>query len=696
MRSIAIPNPLSRTGSLLLAVALAGPVAGISAQEPDTTPERPDSVQYELEGITVTAARPVIRGGGASAVELRMDSLRQVAPSPTLSETLQRMPLVRVRQNSRGQIQPSLRGMEERQIAVIMDGVPITIGWDNRTDLSVVPMTGATQVNMVRGLSSVLAGPNALGGVLEVEVSQRRAPATPPRLVRFSVGADQTGALSGSGELNHLWRDGDGGSFWLRYGGGFRTSPGRARPEGIDAVAEDDDDVLMNTEWTYGNAFVSGRWEAEEDGPWLAFSGTGMTADREVLPELHLLGSDDPSPRFWRIPDHWRWLSSVSAGTGWRETPLGEGDLEIAVGLDLQHIEIRSFSSEDFSVLDGIELGDDRTVTVRLVGDHTLGAGVLRGSATFADTWHEEDLSDTPAREYQQRLWSLGLETEQPLDGDRSLSGPVRNPRITAGFSADGASTPETGGQPSQPTIWGWGARVSGEVTLGDEAAKLHGGASRKVRFPALRELYSGALGRFVPNPDLEPLTLKVAEVGATWYAVPGLEVQGIVFTQRLEGSIVRAVLPDGMFQRQNRGETRANGVELLANWRGGPLGVRGDLTLQDVELRGGEEGERPEYQPEIVANLFADIGLPRGFRLEGGLEYLGEQFGADPRTGAFESLDPTVFLEAGVIRRFEDVGRMPSFRASLHVENLTDEAIFDQLGLPRAGRTIRLQLSVD
>ncbi len=38
----------------------------------------------------------------------------------------------------------------------------------------------------------------------------------------------------------------------------------------------------------------------------------------------------------------------------------------------------------------------------------------------------------------------------------------------------------------------------------------------------------------------------------------------------------------------------------------------------------------------------------------------------------------------------------MPPFRASLHVENLTDEAIFDQLGLPRAGRTIRLQLSVD
>jgi len=666
----------------------------------DTLPADPDSVeaQYELEGITVTATRPVIRGGGASAVELHMDSLSQTAPSPTLSEVLRRMPLIRIRQNSRGQVQPSLRGMEERQIAVLLDGVPITIGWDNRTDLSVVPMTGATQINMVRGLSSVLAGPNAVGGLLEIEVSQQAPPEELSRIGSFRIAGEQTGAVSLSGELGHLWRPDPGeGSLWVRYGGGFRKSPGRARSSELDRGADSDrDGLLLNTESTFANGFVSARWQAAPDRPWISFSSTGMFSDRQILPELHLLGGENPTPRFWRIPEHWRSVTSISTGTGWRETPLGEGDLELAVGVDLQHIQINSFASEAFAARDGVELGDDRTITARLVGDHTLGSGVIRASGTFADTWHEEDLSDRGPREFQQRLWSVGTEIEQPLDPGDRLEGFFQEPRITVGFSGDGATMPQTGGQPSQPGLKGWGGRASAEVTLGRDVGKLHGGASRKIRFPALRELFSGALGKFEPNPNLDPITLKVLELGTTWYGIPGLEVQGILFTQRLEGSIIRAVLPDGKLQRQNRGETRAKGFELVTNWRTGPLGFRSDLTVQDVELRGGEEEERPEYQPEVVFNFFADLDLPRDFRLRSGIEYLSEQFGANARTGTFDRVDPTVYLEAGVSRRFEAVGHMPPFRASIFVENLTDEAIFDQLGLPRAGRTIRFELAVD
>ena len=40
------------------------------------------------------------------------------------------------------------------------------------------------------------------------------------------------------------------------------------------------------------------------------------------------------------------------------------------------------------------------------------------------------------------------------------------------------------------------------------------GGLSRRGRFPSLRELYSGALGRFEPNPDLRSETLLGAEAG--------------------------------------------------------------------------------------------------------------------------------------------------------------------------------------
>jgi iron complex outermembrane receptor protein len=389
-------------------------------------------------------------------------------------------------------------------------------------------------------------------------------------------------------------------------------------------------------------------------------------------------------------------VTAVAAGTGWTSTPWGEGDIEVALGLDFQHLEIDSFDSMAYGdSVDG-ETGEDRTLSFRLLGDHTLGAGTLRGALTIAETWHEEILATGPSAEYRQRLWSVGVETEQPV-GTASAGGILASPSVTVGFSLDGSSTPETGESTPQPAIRGWGGRLAGQVGIG-EAVAVHGGVSRKVRFPALRELYSGALGRFAPNPGLDPLTLWVAEAAGTARPTEGLEVQATVFEQRLVGAIVRAVLPDGRFQRQNRGETRATGVEVLATGRLGGFGVRADLTLQDVRLLDDEDGsgERPEYQPEVVAGL--DVEAPRflGVRAFAELEHLGTQFGANPETGAFERIEPTTYLEAGATRRFADPpGGLPPLSLSITVENLGDALILDQLGLPRPGRTFRFEAAL-
>ncbi len=689
-----------------LALSVLCPLAPASAQQAgaDTvaadTLDRPwpDSVRFQVDELSVEAARPTVTASGATSVRLEMDSVESV-PSPTLDEVLRDMPLVRVRRNSRGQVQPSLRGMEERQIAILADGVPLTIGWDNRSDLSVIPMTAVSRIDMVRGLSSVLAGPNALGGVIRIGLARGAMPDTLRHRVDLRTSVDQTGAWALSGQVDHL-ADTGGGRLWVKYGGGYRERDAHAAPGGLDTPGVVDDDRILNSDLTYANGFAALRYRAD-GGAWLALSTAGYRTEQGVVPELHLLGGSEPAPRFWRYPDRRQLFTSVSAGTGWRETPLGRGDLEASVGLDLRHQEIDSFASAAFRDSVEGETGDDRTVSLRLLGDHTLGPGTLSASFTWAETWHQQTLSSAPEdpEEFVQRLWSVGVETTQPLaPGD--VGGWISSPRITVGASYDASSTPETGEAPSRPGIDGWGLRASAEAVLFEGAARVHGGVSRKVRFPALRELFSGALGKFEPNPGLGPLTLKVGELGATVSPTDRLEVQGTVFQQRLEGSIVRAVLPDGRFQRQNRGETRATGFELAGSWRSGGFTVRGDLTLQDVELLddAGDPipGERAEYQPEVAANFHASAPLPAGFRLRGGLEYLGSQFGANPRTGSFVELEPTAWVTAGLERRIgEGFAGLPPLRASVVVENVADEVVFDQLGLPRPGRTVRLQLEL-
>jgi iron complex outermembrane receptor protein len=260
---------------------LLGPSVLQAQERKDTTKVVQDTLVYRLRGFIVEAARPSIVGGGASAVEVRLDSLVR-RPSPLLAEILRELPLVRVRQNSRGEMQPSLRGMEEREIAVLVDGVPITVGWDNRTDLSVVPLAGATHLTIVRGLSSVLAGPNALGGVLEVGMATDRLPIAEPPPFRIRTGVEHTGALSLSGEAARLWaNDEHDRGFLLRYGAGYRRSDGVALADGLPSVAKEDG-LLLNSDREYLNGFVSGRWESGPGKSWVG-SRTPLLAHSQPL-----------------------------------------------------------------------------------------------------------------------------------------------------------------------------------------------------------------------------------------------------------------------------------------------------------------------------------------------------------------------------------------------------------------------------
>src|SRR5690606_36488609 len=127
---------------------------------------------------------------------------------------------------------------------------------------------------------------------------------------------------------------------------------------------------------------------------------------RGVLPELH---SSDP--RLWRYPNVSRVVAGLSGGTGMRDgISGGTADLEAAVGVDIGNTDIDSYSTLAYDELDGQERGDDRTLSLRLLGDHTLGDHAdLSGAFTFAEITHDERIDTEPVVRYQQRLWSAAL-----------------------------------------------------------------------------------------------------------------------------------------------------------------------------------------------------------------------------------------------------------------------------------------------
>jgi iron complex outermembrane receptor protein len=293
---------------------------------------------------------------------------------------------------------------------------------------------------------------------------------------------------------------------------------------------------------------------------------------------------------------------------------------------------------------------------------------------------------------------------------------------VSGGVVYDAASTPETGGRPNQGTLSSWGWRAGATTAAFGDAIRVHTSVSQRARFPALRELYSGALDRFEPNPSLRPERLLGAELGATVLGgaatSAGVALQAVTFHHRLDDAVVRVTGADRRFRRVNRDEVRSTGVELLAGWappatRALPgswlagVAVTADVVAQRVRVydrtRAGADPEtaaarRPEHQPELRGSADLEMPLPLGVRARTGARYTGRQFCVHPDLGAQVELGAQTVGDAVLTRRWARAGRrglLRQLRAALALDNVTDATVYDQCGLPQPGRTLRLSFEL-
>jgi len=165
-----------------------------------------------------------------------------------------------------------------------------------------------------------------------------------------------------------------------------------------------------------------------------------------------------------------------------------------------------------------------------------------------------------------------------------------------------------------------------------------------------------------------------------------------------MEDAITRisVATPTGnRFQRVNQGRITARGVELVADATVGAFALGGSGALQRSR---GEDAlgaaAELEYEPTIYGGLWAEAPLPMRTRLGLDLRGTGRQRYIDIDSGAFSSLSQTMQIGLRLSRGFalDVTGPWERLDVTLAVENLADQPIFDQAGLPQPGRTIRVQ----
>lgn len=648
---------------------------------------RADSGQ-RLRTVTVSATRAAATVGGASAVVIRPTELR-TTPAPALEQALREAPFIHVRQNSRGEMELSVRGSDSRQAAVLIDGVPITLGWDHRTDPSLIPLTGAERLTVVRGLGSLLNGPNTLGGTIEV-VTEATAFRTPGRRVTLGAGVDEFGSVVGSLTGGRAF-DAGSGSFSMRGGLAYRQRDGLSLPNGTaDPTARDG--LRTNSDLEEIDGFASVRW-ANAMGRSIGLTVSAFNAEKGVPPEEHIGG-----PRLWRYPYHRRTLAALSASTGSFMTPLGFGSLTVGVGRNAGRLKVESYTDRSYTAIEGEELGDEEALTMRALFTHSLGSATLRAGWTGADIRYEETLPPAAPVDYRQRLNSTGAELEAPLGAQTSFTG---------GLVFDRSRNLETGGREADPQPFddvGW--RLGLTHDLG--AWSLQASVSERSRFPALRELYSGALNRFTPNPDLKPERLMSVEGGFTLSGSStgtrsSIQVTG--FRHQLDDAVVRITLSNPTrFMRVNRDRIESTGAEAVAGLTFGAdpdrtVSLSADALVQRITVfdeTAGDAERHAENNPEVRGRL--ELGVPLPWRLRGfaTTRHTGRQYCLNADTQSWMTLGAATATDLAVQHTSTVTsGPFRSMRTVLSFDNVGNVSVFDQCGLPQPGRTLRLMVTL-
>lgn len=646
------------------------------------------TVAFELEPQAYALNEIVVRGREARAT---VTSTVQRVPAAAIvrqdaadvSELARLIPATHVATNSRGQTILYFRNAGDRQVGQFFDGALLNVPWDNRVDISLVPSSVIGEVTAAKGVVPVQYGTNVIGGAVNFQSRTLDRPG------RKTEAAAQVGtAAHRQAAMTHLGRT----ERWDYTAALQYTERGnQPLPDEVHLpFSQPGKDRRVNTDRRLVSGFARGSYRFDA-GAQLAVTAMHVDAEQGVAPESHL----DPTQtgvRYWRYP---LWRKSVLIASGKASLGPRTAMRGAAWGSHFAQ-DIHQYQTVAYEDLAEVQEDRDLTGGVRLIGTQDLSVGTLVLAANGLTTRHRQTnvlfeagqaLPDSVSS-FRQHIYSVGGEYEVELTSRLTSS---------VGVSFDGSVMSDTGPFPERDpfTSVGLTAGFSYELT---DTYRLRASGGRKGRFPTMRELYGGALGKFVPNPNLQPVTAWIGEAGIERRG-PRLSGSVIAYLNRVTDAIDKRTFQsgpnEGKEQRINLNGSRVTGIEATARWQATEaLLLDGHLMWARPRGFSGDETHPLDEKPTWLGTGSLTYDAPLGFsvmfqgRYTAGTQTRNEQ-------NQYVALPNALVLDARIGYSIDPwIEALGSGELFVRVDNLTDEARFLQLGLPGPGRVIRTGIS--
>lgn len=456
----------------------------------------------------------------------------------------------------------TVRGFDLRQVPVYMDGIPVYVPFDGYVDLARFTTFDLAAIDISKGYSSILYGPNSLGGAINL-VSRKP---TEPFEIEGAVGMINTNGYRGNVNVGGRF-----GKFYLQGGlsylhrDAFRMSS-RFVPTPTEDGKQRDNAYRTDQKYNLKLGFTPDEKSEYVLGyiHQLGEKGQPVYAGQDTLNPLF------SKPRYWQWPD-WNketfyFFSRNNIGSN-------------------SYVKSRIYYDRFINSI--ISYDDDTYTTITKpsafkswYNDYTYGGNAEFGTTRFKnhqlkfaahfkrDVHREHDL-EQPVLHFVDHTVSFGLEDVYNISDKWVIIPGIGyntrdNKRAEQYDSSDEtiASFPEAGAS----------GALDGQMGLFyyvKEDHKLGAVLSRKTRFATIKDRYSYRLGTAIPNPGLEPETANNFELNYSGRFARKVSLETAAFYSRVTDIIMSIdnVQP-GKSQMLNAGKAEYSGVEITVGYQ--------------------------------------------------------------------------------------------------------------------------------
>ncbi|BBO71165.1 TonB-dependent receptor [Desulfosarcina alkanivorans] len=665
--------------------------------------------EYSLGEIVVSGKGSAVRDIAISN-EVTPDDFEAVN-ADSVADALTYVPGVQVSYGRKSEAGINIHGFDKTRILTMIDGVPYYETKYGSLDMNQIGLEGVARIDVIKGAPSVLYGPNALGGAVNI-ITKKAASEKPVLSATAEYGVDGIDDAYRVG-LSHGMKVGNL-NYWLSYShkewdswdlsDDFEPREGliRRRPGGNEYTIIQDEGERVNSDYETNNFWAKVGLEPSDD--------------TEVFVNFHYIETEKGDPpsidrvnvfsdftQFDRISAYDDWGMDLSAEHAFTDNFSLQAKLYYHDHSD----DYESFSDETYTESVALSTYKDSIVGGMLLADYRVADwDTLRASFHYKEDNHEQrDLESLPYAESSADTGSIGVENELTV-----LNGKLS---VVAGISydwyevSDAESDPENDGNIVKSDTPGTTDEINpmiGATYQMNDDIQLFASVARKTRFPTLSQIYSGEdpdTGADLPNLDLEAETAVNYTAGVSWTFRDLLNVEVAPFFHDISDYITRDIPPEEnpYSQYKNYEDVEMKGVEINA-----VITPYTDLVLKVGYMYNDASNESPERVtddvigvPEYIFNFGIGYTLPAiGTVLNLTMLHIGEAYDQlpTPEEPDLEVLKNESYniCNAKITQPF----MADHLKVFLAVENLFDEDYEPESGYPAPGMRTWLGVSFD